>query len=97
MIRKIIFITYLLLFMLVCLWINQLIHGDMPYIDQWSRKFVSQIADTPLYIFLVGLPNLGEESFSFLLQLRCHSFYFLCIKVCCPRFFSVSVRTVDIC
>ena len=63
MIRKIIFITYLLLFMLVCLWINQLIHGDMPYIDQWSRKFVSQIADTPLYIFFSRITQFGGRKF----------------------------------
>lgn len=63
MIRKIIFITYLFLFILVCLWIIQLIHGDMPYIDQWSRKFVSRDADTLLYTFFSWITQFGGRKF----------------------------------
>ncbi|GGB51657.1 phosphatase PAP2 family protein [Virgibacillus dakarensis] len=55
-----------LLVLLLCtttLWIIKIDHGTVPYLDQWSRDFVENLAGTKFYFLCRWLTELGSGTF----------------------------------
>jgi len=44
-------------------WINTIVSGNMPFVDQWTREFVSFIAHSRLYNFALLVTELGSSYF----------------------------------
>lgn len=58
-----VWLLYLILFITVIIWIVEIMHGDLPYVDQWTRGFVSNFLHTPLYLFFRRITELGSRTF----------------------------------
>lgn len=61
--RKAILLIHMLVFILVCLWIIQIINGQIPYIDQITRSFVSQVAGSNVHMIFSWITNFGGKNF----------------------------------
>lgn len=61
--RKAILLIHMLVFILVCLWIIQIINGQIPYIDQITRSFVSQFAGSNVHMIFSWITNFGGKNF----------------------------------
>lgn len=51
------------LFFLIIWWIITIKQGNIPYVDQWTRSFVTILADTPVYTLFRYVTELGSKSF----------------------------------
>ncbi|MGF7013767.1 phosphatase PAP2 family protein [Ornithinibacillus bavariensis] len=62
--RKIIsVIFFIMVIMMIGVWIMDIIHGKVPYIDQMSRELVHRLAHTEIYYFFLSVTNLGSKEF----------------------------------
>lgn len=53
------------MFMICIIWNVKIMAGVVPYVDQWSREFVANIADSTVYLIFHWITELGSKSFLF--------------------------------
>src|SRR5690625_7248972 len=51
------------MFMICIIWNVKIMAGVVPYVDQWSREFVANIADSTVYLIFRWITELGSKSF----------------------------------
>ena len=51
------------MFMICIIWNVKIMAGVVPYVDQWSREFVANIADSTVYQIFRWITELGSKSF----------------------------------
>ncbi|HLR63460.1 MAG TPA: phosphatase PAP2 family protein [Lentibacillus sp.] len=51
------------MFMIFIIWNVKIMAGVVPYVDQWSRGFVANIADSTVYLIFRWITELGSKSF----------------------------------
>src|SRR5690625_6127456 len=51
------------MFMIFIIWNVKIMAGAVPYVDQWSRGFVANIADSTVYLIFRWITELGSKSF----------------------------------
>lgn len=51
------------MFMICIIWNVKIMAGVVPYVDQWSREFVANIADSTIYLIFRWITELGSKSF----------------------------------
>src|SRR5690625_2545781 len=63
MLKKVIIAIYVASFFLIIAWILQLIQGEIPYIDQWTRALVATLEGTVVYDFFSFMTIFGGRHF----------------------------------
>lgn len=59
------FIVFLYIFglLFITTWIWNIMQGELPLVDQWTRNLVAKVDGTPIYIFFTWVTKLGSKSF----------------------------------
>ncbi|WP_047982574.1 phosphatase PAP2 family protein [Ornithinibacillus contaminans] len=60
-----ILIFLMMMIIVIGIWIVKIIHGELPYIDKWTRALVDTFPDTSIYSFFRVVTNLGSEWFMY--------------------------------
>lgn len=53
----------IILLMIITVWIFKVMNDEIPYLDQWTRNIVPQVADSSVYTFFRWVTELGSQSF----------------------------------
>lgn len=56
-------LLFILLLSTAAIWIAKIISGELPYVDQVTRRFVEKIADTSVYTFFRWMTEFGSSTF----------------------------------
>jgi membrane-associated phospholipid phosphatase len=79
--RHIVFICFLIVMVaIVGVWMIEIMRGEVPYIDKWTRALVGTFQGTYIYSFFRLVTNLGSNSFMYPFTLITSLFLFIIFR-----------------